>query len=308
MRTARSGEAARLGLVALAVVALTWAALGTAQPGSDFVHFRRLGVEGPGGESQLVNVVFPRRPDRAMAPPEGRYALVVALHDLRGAERGPMKGPMIWSVNFELAVAFGAFGRGQLDRRDYNGFVTTDHLDAVNASLASSPFLAPVVACPYVPDLSDASPEEFDRYAEWIVEVMLPAVREEFEGVARGRAGTGIDGIGLGGRVALEVGARKPDVFTAVGAIQPALDDEVTRGIADRLDPEAGQTIRLVTSEEDPAREATLALSRALRERSKPHALVDTPGTHDIEYGRGTGAVELLRFHTSALARETVVD
>jgi iron(III)-salmochelin esterase len=304
MTSARSGNAARASLVAVSLAVLLWAAFGAAQPGAEFVHHRRLSVKGLDGEAQPVALIVPRRPDRAMAPPEGRYALVVALHDLRGAERGPSKGPMIWSVNFELPVAFGALERGRLERRDFNGFVSAEHLAAVNAKLAGSPFLAPVIVSPYVPDLSGATDEDLSRYADWLVEVVLPAVRDSFEGVAHGRDGTGIDGIGLGGRVALEVGLRKPEVFSAVGAIQPMLDTGSARAIAERAKPEAGQAIRLVTSEEDPARSATLALSAAFRERSMPHALVDTPGTHDIEYGRGAGAIELLRFHTAALVRE----
>lgn len=304
MNSARTGKAIRRLLIAASVAALSWAVIGAAQPGAEFVHHRRVSVKGLDGDPQTVAVIIPRRPDRAMAPPEGRYAMVVALHDLRGAERGPSKGPMIWSVNFELPVAFGAFERGRLERRDFNGFVSAEHLAAINARLAGTPFAAPVVVSPYVPNLSAASPEELSRYADWLVDVVLPAVREAFEGVARGREGTGIDGIGLGGRVALEVGLRKPEAFGAVGAIQPSLEESMVASIADLVKPEAGQAIRLVTSEEDPARAATLRFSQALRERSVPHAFVDTPGTHDIEYGRGAGAIELLRFHTSELVRE----
>src|SRR5690606_8844972 len=131
-------------------------------------------------------------------------------------------------------------------------------------------------------DLSAASDEEIERYADWLVDVVLPAVRDSFDGVARGREGTGIDGIGLGGRMALEVGLRKTEAFASVGAIQPMIDSATARALAERAAPEAGQAIRIVTSEEDPARVATLELSQALRERSMPHALVETPGTHDI--------------------------
>jgi iron(III)-salmochelin esterase len=304
MISARSGKATRLSLVTASVAVLAWAAFGAAQPGAEFVHHRRISVKGVDGDVQPVAIVVPRRPDRAVAPPEGRYALVVALHDLRGAERGPSKGPMIWTVNFELPVAMGALESGRLERKNFNGFVTSEHLDAVNASLAASPFRAPVVVSPYMPDLSSASEAEMSKYADWLVDVVLPAVRESFDGVAHGRRGTGIDGIGLGGRVALEVGLRRTDAFAAVGAIQPTVDAASTRAIVERVKPEEGQAIRLVTSEEDPGRAGTLGLSAALRERSLPHALVDTPGTHDIEYGRGAGAVELLRFQSSVLERE----
>lgn len=290
-----------LGLIALCFLEIGGAG---AQPGSDFVHHRRLSVEGPDGEAQTAALIFPRRADRAMAPPDGRYALIVALHDLRGVERGPQRAAMVFSVNFTVPLTFGALERGRLTRRDFSGFVSDAHLALVNAELSKSPFEPPVIVAPYVPDLSAASPEDFDRYAAWIEETLLPSVREAFPGVSQERAGTGIDGIELGGRVALEVGLRAKKSFASVGAIQPLLDAPTAAALAARVDAETPQYLRLMTSEEDPGRGDVHALSRALRERSIPHDLLDTPGTRDIEYGRGPGAIELLRFHARVLERD----
>lgn len=294
--------------LALCLLALCFIDLGRAdaQPGSDYVHHRRLTVEGPDGEQQTVALIFPRRVDRAMAPPEGRYALIVALHDLRGVERGPQRAAMVFSVNFTVPLTFGAFERGRLTRRDFSGFVTDSHLELVNAELATGGFEPPVIVSPYVPDLSSASPKEFDRYAEWITSTLLPNVREAYPGVSQERSGTGIDGIEMGGRVALEVGLRAKDAFASVGAIQPLLDSRAAADLAARVDPKTPQYIRLMTSEEDPGRGDVLELSRALRSREIPHDLLDTPGTRDIEYGRGPGSIELLRFHTRVLERDVI--
>lgn len=294
-----------LGVLALSIVDFGGAG---AQPGSDFVHHRRLSVDGPDGETQTVALIFPRRADRAMAPPEGRYALIVALHDLRGVERGPQRGAMVFSVNFTVPLTYGALERGRLTRRDFSGFVTDAHLELLNAELSNSSFLPPVIVAPYLPDLSEASAEEYDRYAKWVEESLLPSVREAYPGVSQERAGTGIDGIEMGGRAALEIGLRAKASFSSVGAIQPLLDAKAAESLASRVDPEAGQRIRLMTSEEDPGRADVLKLSRALRERAIPHELVDTPGTRDIEYGRGPGSVELLRFHSRVLERDVLHD
>lgn len=294
-----------LGLIGLAFTDVLFeASEAGAQPGSDFVHHRRLSVDGPDGEQQTVALIFPRRADRAMAPPDGRYALVVALHDLRGVERGPQRAAMVFSVNFTVPVTFGALERGRLTRRDFSGFVTDSHLELVNSELSSAPFEPPVIVSPYIPDLSEASPEEFDRYTKWITETLLPSVREAYPGVSQERAGTGIDGIEMGGRAALEIGLRAKEHFASVGAIQPLLDSRSAASLASRVDPEANQYLRLMTSEEDPGRGDVISLSRALRERAIPHELLDTPGTRDIEYGRGPGSIELLRFHTRVLERD----
>jgi enterochelin esterase-like enzyme len=195
-----------------------------------------------------------------------------------------------------------------LSEQAYGGLVSDGHLDAVNRELARDPFEGCLVVTPYVPDLlEDSSPQELKRYVDWLAGSFLEQVRDRFEQAARGRAATGIDGVSLGGWVALEAGFRHPEVFGSVGGIQPAIRGRVS-GLAARAAGARGQGhrphIRLLTSSEDPFLEPTRDLSRALRERRVPHRLLELPGPHDYDFNRGPGRMELLRFHEQVLEQE----
>ncbi len=298
----------RIPSLALLATALALGAAvtgGAAQERSEYVHQRPLSVPGPDGTPQRVLVTIPRQPGRAMHPQGARYAFVVALHGRGEARKGPERGVLGWNVDYRLPTAYGALLRGELRRADYGGFVRDAHLEAVNAELARQPFEAPAVVTPYVPDglLEPGAEDARARYLAWLAGPLLEHVRAAFPGLARTREGTGIDGVSMGGRIALEAGFAHPEAFASVGGIQPAV-----RGDADRLaalvDPARGQRIRLLTSDDDPYLVATRALSEALRARSIAHALVVTPGPHGYDSNRGPGAIELLRFHAAALVRE----
>lgn len=283
----------------------TVGAAGVAQDRSEYVHQRHVTVPGPDGEPQRVLVIIPRLADRSMNPPGARYPLVVALHGRREASKGVERGLLGFSVDYRLPTAYGALVRGSLRRADYGGFVRDAHLEAVNAELARSPFRPPAVITPYVPDglLGPGDEEDRRRYIEWLAGPLLEGVREAFPGLARTREGTGIDGISMGGRIALEAGLTHPEVFGAVGGIQPAVRGDA-EALAGAVDPSRAQHVRLLSSDDDPFLEATRALSAALRERRIPHELVVTPGPHGYEYNRGPGCIELLRFHSAALLSE----
>ncbi len=304
---ARAHRLARLAALACAVALVATAAV--AQDRSDYVHQRHLTVPGPDGAPQRVLVIVPRRADRAMSPPGARYALVVALHGLGEAQKAPERGLLGWSVDYHLPTAYGALARGVLRRADYGNSVNDAHLEAVNAELARAPFRPPAVVTPYVPPglLRPGAGEARARYIDWLAGPLLEAVRAAYPGVARTREGTGIDGVSMGGRIALEAGFAHPEAFGSVGGIQPAVRGDAET-LAARVDPAASQRIRLLSSERDDFLDATRALSGALRGRRIAHELVITPGAHGYEYNRGPGAIELLRFHGAALVQEPFED
>ncbi len=283
----------------------TLGASAVAQDHSDYVHQRHLTVPGPDGAPQRVLVIVPRRADRAMHPPGARYPLVIALHGRGEAAKGVERGLLGWSVDYRLPIAYGALVRGMLRRADYGGFVRDAHLEAANAELARSPFRPPAVVTPYVPDglLEPRAEEARRRYIDWLAGPLLAGVRQAYPGVARTREGTGIDGVSMGGRIALEAGFAHPEAFGSVGGIQPAVRGDA-EALSARVDPARAQRIRLLSSDGDPFLAATRALSSALRTRRIPHELVVTPGPHDYDYNRGPGSIELLRFHASALVEE----
>jgi iron(III)-salmochelin esterase len=277
-----------------------------AQERSEFCHQYFVSLPGPDGVQERALVSFPRRSDGRMSPVGRRYPLVVALHGRGESAKGPSRGTLGWNVDYLLPLAYGAIARGRLERVDYRTFVTDRHLAAVNAELAARTRDGVMVVTPYVPDLlaPNVPAEQIARYGEWITAGLLPAVRRAYPQAAQTRAGTGIDGVSLGGRIALEVGFAHADAFGAVGAIQPAITGETERlATLGRTAGEAhgAQAVRLLTSEGDPFLAATRELSTELQERRIPHTLLVLPGPHDYEFNRGPGAIELLRFGQNAL-------
>ncbi len=303
------GTLPRVGMRAVAGALSMCALLAAAQPlagqsRSEVVHHRHLRVDSPWG-SQRVLVMFPRLPGSAEHPRDRRWSLLVALHGQGEARRGVERGFLGWSVDYRLPSAFEALGRGRLAMRDFGGLVRADHLAAVNASLARERFPGLMVACPYTPDLMSepAGSAQIVAWSDWVAGPMLEAIRAQLPGAARGRASTGIDGVSLGGMLALEAGLRHPEVFASVGALQPAVRgrEAAIAGLA-RADGE--QRIRLLTSDDDPFLEPTRALSERLRERHVAHDLAIVRGPHDYAFNRGPGGLEMLLFHGRALASE----
>lgn len=295
--------------VLLATALVASAALTSAQPASDAVHYRRLELEAPWG-AQRVLVTFPRRTDRLQHPPGERYPMVVALHG-RG-EANPERGHIGWASRYGLADAFSVLSRNRVTAADYRGFVRDPHLDYVNESLRARAFGGVMVVTPYVPDVSSEviGSARMRALGAWLAGPLLEAVRAGLPGAARTREGTGIDGVSMGGRIALEVGFAHPEAFGAVGGIQPAVrgDEEALATMAADAALRHSQRIRLLSSDEDPFLAPTRRLSERLAEQQLSHTLTVVPGPHDYVFNRGPGSLELLLFHGRTLAREPLPD
>ena len=74
--------------------------------------------------------------------------------------------------------------------------------------------------CPVTPNPASFPSREkaIDRYAAWLEEVLLPAVRKELPEAKV----FGIDGCSMGGLLALEVFLRRPTLFQSFGMVQAA--------------------------------------------------------------------------------------
>lgn len=282
------------------VVAPGFAPTGSAQRESTFVRYHHFRMDTPWGNQRALLMI----PRRALSSGE-RWPLLVALHGMGEARRGPERGFLAWPLDYQLGDAFAALYRGRLVERDYGGLVRAAHLRSANAELARHPFEGVVVVCPYTPDLlgEAVGGAETLRWGEWVAGPLLARVRAELPDlVSDERAATGIDGVSLGGMLSIEVGFRHPEAFGSVGAIQPAI-----RGREASLAELAGdhQRIRLLSSERDPFLLATRTLSERLRERHVAHEIAVVPGPHDYAFNRGPGGLEMLRFHDRALRSES---
>jgi hypothetical protein len=282
-------------LFVFAALLLVFAALaGPVRGQSSAVESRELTLPGvEGGASETVWVGWPRGA-------RGPLPLVVALHGAGEARRGRGRGHLGWPEDYALEEAFAALLAAPLSSEAYRGLVDEAHLAARNRALAARAFRGLVVVAPYTPNLlaESVGAPSILAFGDWVAGPLLDAVRREVPLASPDAAG--IDGVSLGGRMALEVGLRHPDRFQSVGAIQPAVRGRVG-AIAALARP--GQALRLLSSRRDPFLPATRALSEAWTSASLSHELLVVPGPHDYVFNRGPGSVELLYFHDAVLGR-----
>jgi iron(III)-salmochelin esterase len=241
----------------------------------------------------------------AWTSPDEPLPLLVALHGRGEALKGPEKGVMGWPRDYALLRAIERVCAPPLTAADYEGFVDRDRLAEENRRLAEEPFKGFVVVCPYSPDVDLRKPEEIRKYAAYVVNVVLPRARTELP-VAKAAAATGIDGVSLGGALALRIGLGHPELFGAVGTLQAAIGaDQVPELLALTRAARAknpDQKLRLLTSEKDYFRRAIARLSSELRAGAIDHDYADVPGPHDYVFNRGPGAIEMLLWHDRTLA------
>ena len=253
----------------------------------------------PWGPTRAV-VVVPTWGDAS-----ARFPVLVALHGRGEALKPPAEGAMGWPRDYAMVHAIDRLRAPPLTTTDHEGFVTPAHLAEENAWLAAHPFRGLVVACPYLPDIRPATTGDVADYGRFLVDVLLPRVRGETPALATPEA-TGLDGVSLGGVTALRIGLSRPDVFGAVGGIQPAVqqgqDPEWTALAQAARARRSDLKLRLLTSHDDYFRDPILGISRAWHLAGVDHDFADVPGPHDYVFNRGPGSIELLLWHDRMLA------
>jgi hypothetical protein len=240
--------------------------------------------------------------------------VLVALHGRGESLRGVDAGAHGWLRDYDLGRAFTRLQSPPLVRDDFLGFVTNERLAALNRSLADEPFRGLLVACPFVPDVLERgarSPlDEALAFASWTVDELLPKITAEGHATREPNA-TAIDGVSLGGRVALVTGFAHPDRFGAIGtlqaAIMPSEVPELARRASAARERKASLRLRLLTSEGDYFREAIGALHDRLVEANVSHDYLVAKGPHDYVFNRGPGAIEMLLWHDRVLRGKTPV-
>jgi enterochelin esterase-like enzyme len=238
--------------------------------------------------------------------PDERFPVLIALHGRGEAQKGPSEGVMGWPRDYALVRAIKRVCEPPLTPADLEGFVEPTRLTEMNTELRAHPYRGAVVVCPYLPDFDLRKPAPIRAYGTYLLETVLPRVRRELP-VLTTPAATGIDGVSLGGAVALRVGLGAPEAFGAVGSLQAAIgEDQVTEfatlaRAAHAKNPKLA--LRLLTSHDDYFRTALTATSKAWRAAGVTHDFADVPGPHDYPFNRGPGAIEMLLWHDRTLAR-----
>jgi len=237
---------------------------------------------------------------------DARFPVLVALHGRGEARKPPAEGALGWPRDYALVRAISRVAAPPLTAADFEGFVDAPRLGTLNQRLHDRPFGGLIVACPYLPDLDLADDHAIADFGAFLTNTLLPRVRRETPARAEALA-TGIDGVSLGGAVALAVGLDRSDAFGAVGAVQPALDRaDATQWAARAKAARArhpGLALHLLTSDGDYFREAVRATSTALQDAGVHHDFDLVVGPHDYPFNRGPGSIEMLLWHDRALGR-----
>jgi hypothetical protein len=237
---------------------------------------------------------------------DARFPVLVALHGRGESVKTPSEGALGWPRDYAMVRAYDRLRSPPLREGDYEGIVDSARMGEANASLAQRPFGGLIVACPWLPDVRPATTGDIAEYARFLLNVLLPRVRADTPALSTPEA-TGIDGVSLGGAVALRVGLTSPGTFGAVGGIQPALSEgqntEWTALAQGARAARPGMRLRLMTSHEDYFHDAIVGVSRAWTSGGVAHDFADVPGPHDYIFNRGPGSIELLLWHDRALAR-----
>ncbi len=239
--------------------------------------------------------------------PQGHAPLpvVVALHGRGEAMKGPEEGSRGWARDYALVRAYERISSPPLFAPDFEGLVEPGELAKMNAALAARPFRGLAVLCPYVPDIDLDSPKDQEAYGLALVRTLLPRARADAR-LHVAPETTGIDGVSLGGAIALRAGLGHPEAFGAVAALQPAIRESQTPSwVALAKSARAarpGVKLRLTTSHEDYFLAPTRRVSEAWRAAGIEHDFAELPGPHDYIFNRGPGAMTLLFWQDRALS------
>ncbi|MBK8168930.1 MAG: hypothetical protein IPK60_01140 [Sandaracinaceae bacterium] len=293
--------------VALVLLATLWVPRdGNAQATSPNVHHVMISLPGPDGTTpQRVLLTWPRRGGpTGWSQRESDFPVLIALHGAAEAELEPARGTLAWNAEYRVDSAISALMSGSLSVSSFGGLVRDARLRVLNDQLRTRVYRGVVLATPYTPNLLSNAPGSaaIRTYSDWLAGPLLAAIRANAPVLAT-RDATGIDGVSLGGRLALEAGFLHPEAFGMVEALQPALGgvvDAIARQ-AIQAAHTAPQNIRIVSSDGDAGLEQARALSTALRAAHITHELAVVRGAHGYEFNRGPGAIEMMLHADRAL-------
>lgn len=269
---------------------------------SELLEARELSLPKPGRFGSKCLLLRPSR-----VPADRPLPLLVLFHGL-GETGSEALGIRAWYERYGLREAYARLAAPPIERTlPQQRYLSDQRLSALNRELGATPFPDLAIACPFTPNVMKLQPSSphLDRYAEYIEQQLLPAVRESTPTLP-GSEHTGVDGVSLGGYVSLEIFLRRPQLFGVVGCVQGAFGLAMAEVYARKLTEAGAPRVHVVTSSQDPFRSGALRLAQRLGERGAAATLTDSEGPHDQRYLREAGTLEMLLYQARALNGEAV--
>jgi len=262
---------------------------------------RELALPNPGRFGRKCLLLRPTRADETEPLP-----LLVLFHGLAETSRESL-GIRAWFDRYGLPEAYARLSAPPVERTlPRERYLTDERLLELNQELHERPFPDVAMVCPFTPNVFKQHPSApvLDRYADYIEQTVLPAVRAATP-VLTGPGHCGVSGVSLGGYVALELFLRKPESFAALSGVQPALSvaavESYLRRFAALPSLDVPRRLQFLTSTLDPFRDASLRLARRLVERGLTVTSSCPVGPHDQRFLREVGTLEMLLFQARAL-------
>lgn len=242
----------------------------------------------------------------AWAKHDEKLPLLFALHGRGEANKGPSLGVMGWPKDYALLRAIERVCAPPLTTTDFEGMVDAKRLVAHNEALATRPFAGLVIVCPYSPDVDLRKPTQIRQYEAYFMGTVLPRAKKELPVIGTPTS-IGIDGVSLGGALALRIGLGNAEAFGAVGTLQAAVGEDQVPDFTELARSARAKNksleLRLLTSDKDYFRAALRSTSRAWQTAGISHQFDEVPGVHDYPFNRGPGAIEMLLWHDRVLSR-----
>lgn len=232
--------------------------------------------------------------------PGAKLPVLVLLHGRGEAQKSPERGARGFIEDYGLEAAW-TWLDSKPGARLAPPEVPASYRRSIEAELDRTPFEGMVVVMPYLPDRF-RGPEVFvnaPQYAR-VLRDIVSRVKSQLP-VKHQREAWALDGISLGGRVAMACVAELAADFGAFGSVQAAIDERELASFADLLSEARrhNPSVRfsLATSDQDYFRVVLEHYHAALTARSLTHEWTTLPGDHSYAFNRGPGVTYLLFTH-----------
>lgn len=237
---------------------------------------------------------------RPRAPRKKKLPLVIALHGRGETAKPPKQGAFGWPTDYGLRSWLEASSAAPVSPDLLSGLGDPRVLAKANARWRDRGGPDLCFVCPYYTDVEVHRPDDARPLMEYLAERVVPWARATLP-VETSADRTGIDGVSLGGYLALRTACAYPKTFRSAGGIQPAMnraDAPVWRRRLERAFAENPHLeLRLLTSDGDFFQDGVDALHKALVADRRKHRYARVHGPHDYLFNRTYGSLALIDFH-----------